>query len=392
MSLTTFFARLDGMMRSAAMSMPPEYSVRFYSHARKYFLSRHERDIPKQDVKVPPEFARYLWGVRFRSPIFNAAGMYKNGEGYAWCALSGAGAYLAGTTTYSIRKGNERNNTRLPFAPYPQSRAASNWLGLPNIGHTAVAKILASTPRIDSCPIGASVAFDPSVSSESAFAGLIEGLELYNKAGVDFIELNESCPNTSGHSGIAQFSLEPLLLRLDETARRFLRKRSRNLPVIVKFSTDTNPDIVPLLIDALITMGYDGVNFGNTSTNYSYCKSFVVKSERPTFDYFIKTFGGGISGKPLAEHSLALVRAASSALTAKPSRHEFHIVRVGGVESATDIRESLESGASLTEWYAGYFENYARYGANVYGRLYGELLKLPLPNTANSVSFSLQEA
>jgi dihydroorotate dehydrogenase len=318
--------------------------------------------------------------------------MYKNGEGYAWCALSGAGAYLAGTTTYSTRQGNERNNTRLPFAPYPSSHAASNWLGLPNIGHAAVAKILASIPRIYKCPIGVSAAFDPSASSESAFAGLIEGLELYSKAGVDFIELNESCPNTAGHSSALQFSLEPLLLRLDETARRFLRKRSRNLPVIVKFSTDTDPDIVPFLLDALITMGYDGVNFGNTSTNYSYCKSLVVKSEHPTFDYFTKTFGGGVSGKPLADSSLSLVRTAASALTAKPPRREFHVIRVGGVETASDVVESLENGASLTEWYAGYFENYSKYGANVYGKLYDELSKFPLPKAFNFASSSPQEA
>lgn len=374
MSLMTVLAKSDRMVRPLLARVHPHYSVKLYSAARSAFIHLHGKEVPAIETVVPPELGRTLWGIHFRSPIFNAAGMYKNGEGYAFCGLAGAGAYLAGTTTSSKRKGNTRNNVRLPFAPYPQSRAASNWLGLPNGGHSGTAKILAGTPRIAGCPIGVSVAFEPKVSHLSAIAGLIEGLELYQKANVDFIELNESCPNTGGQSQITTYySLEELFTRLDDISRRFLRQRRRTMPIIVKFSNDTSEHLVPIILDALTTMGYDGVNFGNTSTDYAYCKTSIASTERPVFDYFTKTYGGGVSGKPLSVRSLGLTRAAASALAHKPPRNEFHIIRTGGVETAADIKESLEAGASLAEWFTGYFDNLSLDGWNIYSRLYNQL-------------------
>ncbi len=326
---------------------------------------------------IPSELSRTLWGIQFRAPIFNAAGIYKNGAGYAWCSSIGAGAYLAGTTTSLARKGNSRNSTYLPFAPYPQSHAASNWLGLPNEGHAKTAKILSSIPRVAGCPIGVSVALDPLASFETAVTGLAEGLSQYQSAGVDFIELNESCPNTEENSNIAHSAtMDELFMRLDEVSKNFLKKRNRSLPVIVKFTNDTNSESVPYLIDTLIALGYDGVNFGNTSTDYACCKSAILKSEQKIYDYFTGTFGGGISGRPLASRSLMLTKTAAAALEAKPSRHEFHIIRTGGIETAADISESLKAGASLTEWFTGYFENFSKYGEKVYLRICQELLEL----------------
>jgi dihydroorotate dehydrogenase len=374
MGLSSALAKSDSIVRPLLVRMKPGYSVKLYSVARKRFIALHGREVPGVEARVPQEFSRILWGIRFRSPIFNAAGMYKNAEGYAFCALAGAGAYLAGTTTAGKRKGNSSGGVALPFAPYPLSGAASNWLGLPNMGHASAAALLATMPRVEGCPVGASVAFEPGAALETAFAGLVEGLELYQKAGVDFIELNESCPNTGGKfHRTAIDTIEPLLERLDELSRRFLRKRRRSLPVIVKFSNDTRPELVPVLLDALCTMGYDGVNFGNTSTNYAACKDGIVRQEQQLFEYFTATYGGGVSGRPLAEKSLALTRAAAQALAVKPSPREFHIIRTGGVESAADIAVSLEAGASLAEWYTGYFERLARNGTKVYDGIYREL-------------------
>ncbi|MBI1888653.1 MAG: hypothetical protein HYS15_01845 [Candidatus Spechtbacteria bacterium] len=118
----------------------------------------------------PPEFlSRRLWGIRFRSPIMNSAGMFKNGECYRLVARQGAAAYLGGTGTWNGRKGNEKEGVYLPFVPYPKSRGASNWLGLPNEGdevNSARAREfprgpLTNCPWEQDCPIGWSVMGSP---------------------------------------------------------------------------------------------------------------------------------------------------------------------------------------------------------------------------------------
>jgi dihydroorotate dehydrogenase len=172
-----------------------------------------ERECPLA-IEPPPTAARVLWGIRFRAPLLNAAGMFKHGEGYELAYRQGAGAYLAGTTTARPRLGNVRRGIAQPFVPYPRSRAASNWLGLPNPGHRAVAARIAQLPRYEGFPIGASVALDPGDDSAAALERLVEGMSRYADAGVDFFELNESCPNT----GEDQRGFDTLGVRLEAIA------------------------------------------------------------------------------------------------------------------------------------------------------------------------------
>ncbi|MEM8933781.1 MAG: hypothetical protein AAGE94_21505, partial [Acidobacteriota bacterium] len=322
----------------------------------------------------PPELATTLWGVRFRSPLTNAAGMFKTGEGYATVAAQGAGGHLIGTTTATPRRGNRKCGVPLPFAPYPRSGAASNWLGLPNPGHAAVARHLERVSRIDGCPIGASLSADPDpkIPTAQKLEDLAVGLHAYARAGVDFIEINESCPNTEAVSEDGRSAFQEMVERLSHVATRFLATDDRP-PVIVKFSNDTDPAQVADLLDVLVDLGFDGVNFGNTSTAYGRLRDQIEAADRPLYDYFTTAFGGGVSGRPLRDASLRLVEAARQHLDQRVPEHEFHIVRTGGVETAADVRASLDAGASLVQWYSGYFEAFARQGHAVYARLYAEL-------------------
>lgn len=357
-------ARLDSVVRPLAVRLPASLAVRLYSEGRKLFLSMlvHERPQPY----IPPDsHRRVLWDIPFRGPLMNAAGIFKNGEGYEVVALQGAAAYLAGTTTTFARKGNARAGIKLPFAPYPQSGAASNWLGLPNKGHAAVAKKLAGLQRINNCPVGISIMSAPESSGHQALQELAEALVLFDRAGVDFVELNESCPN-AGH---AHGGMQELAERLEFLSREVLRKRNRVLPVIVKFSNDTQLEQVTGLLDILNTLQYDGINFGNTSTAYAQHRPHVAVGERHLYDYFTSTFGGGISGRLLAASSLQLASTAVERLKARPADREFHVIRTGGIETAADLAASEQAGISLNQWYTGYFEQFATAGHALYRRL-----------------------
>ncbi len=361
--------------------LPPSLAVRLYSRGR---LTFHAALVgrPPPETTVPEGLSRILWGLRFRSPLLNAAGMFKNGEGYEMVAAQGAGAYIAGTTTPRPRTGNRRAGIALPFAAYRRSAAACNWLGLPNPGHRAVAERLRGLERHAGVPVGASVAADPdpALGEEEKLAGLVRGMELYAKAGVDFLEMNESCPNTE-ETAAARGPGGDLGRRLGYVAERFLARRRRTLPVIVKFSCDTANDQVTELVATLVELGFDGVNFGNTSTDYARCREEISPVEASVYDYFTRTFGGGVSGRPLKSASLRLASLAVGYLRQQSLDREFHVVRTGGVEDAEDVRRSEAAGVALNGWYSGYFEAFGRDGHGVYRRLYR---RLGLEAVANS--------
>lgn len=366
-------ASCEARLRPFLVRLPPAVALRIYSRGRRIFLERFAGERPEAR-SVPSELSRTLWGLRFRSSLFNAAGMFKQGDGYAVVARQGAGAWLCGTTTHRPRRGNRRRGVRLPFAPYPASGAASNWLGLPNPGHEAVARRIADLGRVDGCPVGASLALDPGAESEdAALEELVRGLELFAEAGVDFLEINESCPNTGEQRTDEEEELRRLRRRLEMLRDAFLERRGSSVPVIVKLGVESDPAVVPELVATLRRLGFAGVNFGNTATSYDEIRGEVEPTERRLYDAFVERFGGGVSGRPLRSKSLRLVEIASRAAGNSDEGGEFHVIRTGGVETAADVAASSEAGASLCQWYTGYFEAFARDGHDVYRRIYEDL-------------------
>ncbi len=214
-------------------------------------------------------------------------------------------------------------------------------------------------------PVGASVAATPGLAEDAALEELVAGMETYAATGLDFLEINESCPNTAegrpGDSALAR--------RMAVVGERFLRRRTRRLPVIVKLSCDTAVEQLPDLLTLLLDSGFDGVNFGNTSCDYAALRADILPAERRLFDFFTGRFGGGVSGRPLRSRSLDLVRATAADLAGRRLPREFHILRTGGIDGAEDVAAARAAGASLCGWYTGYFEAFARHGHGVYRHL-----------------------
>jgi dihydroorotate dehydrogenase len=352
--------------------LPAWWSVFYFTTGRKIFLSNLAKS--RRAVRyLPPEIlSRTLWGVDFRSPLFNAAGMFKLGEGYQLVASQGAGAYLCGTTTSISRKGNSKHCLSHPVATFPQSGASINWMGLPNPSHTVVARRISKIQKVRGCPIGASLGSTPEHSGELALAGLLDGMKEYALSGADFLEINESCPNVAHETAdCTSDGLDASLVRrLECISQEFLADKHRSIPVIVKFSVDTDAEKAKALTRKLIELGYDGVNFGNTSTDYSNARQYLNKAENKVLDYFTREFGGGLSGAPLRQKSLDLIKIAKQTLLEIKPEREFHIVRTGGIETGVDLAESITNGADLCQWFAGYFSNFSEHGHNIYQEIY----------------------
>ncbi len=370
MTAVELLAKLDNQIRPFVLLMNPWFSTFVYSYGRKIFLNLLSNDIPKEKFVPPPEYHKKLWDIDFQSPIFNAAGMFKKGEGYYTVANQGAGAYLAGTVTYHPRKGNFRNGILHPFLPYHSSDSASNWMGLPNEGFEIVAKRLSKIEKMKGCPVGISLSFSPDKEIERAIQEMLEGLQMFEKANVDFIEINESCPNVN-HADHDNHE-KKLWLRLEQISEKFLAKRKRKLPVIIKFSNDTGTEQIPNLIDNLINFGFDGVNFGNTSTNYSNYFEDIDRYDKKNFQYFTNTYNGGLSGKILKSKSLELCSESVKFINNKNISKEFYIIRTGGVESLQDINSSLSHNILINQWFTGYFSAFSLYGHKLYKQIFSE--------------------
>jgi dihydroorotate dehydrogenase len=373
MKKTEIIAKFDAFARQNLTLLPAKHYISLYSSGRLLFLQQLVKDIPDTEYYKSDKNKKILWNLNFGNSLFNAAGMFKNGYGYELAAAQGAGAFLTGTTTSEKRKGNLKLNIKTPFAPFPKSGAAINWMGLPNEGHAIVAKRLSQIGHKKNCPIGASLAADTGLSEKDTMDGLIDGLKMYDQAAVCFIEINESCPNTEHEPNCKINSSgldESMISRLEQISKRYLEKRDRQLPVIVKFSNDTLKSQIEPMLDLLIDLKFDGINLGNTSTKYEDYGKFIDKSEKKIFNYFTQNFGGGLSGKFLKDNSFELAKSASDYLKTKKLSHEFNIIRTGGIENADDIKKSEEAGIALNQWFTGYFEAFSKDGHNLYHKIF----------------------
>lgn len=368
MSIVETFAEFEHNLRPLIAYLPADVATRLTSFGKREFVKKFVKERPKEKINFGKDHSIKLWDMWFNAPIFNAAGMFKQGYGYQLVAGQGAGAYLTGTSTYYKRIGNNKHRIKNPFLPFPRSEAAANWLGLPNSGHEVVAKRISKIEKVKNCPIGASLSYDAGDTKEIALKNMVLGLQMYEKAGVDFIEINESCPNVEGKS--VENNLEPALIdRLEYISQHFITKLNRNLPIIVKLSNDTNINQVESLIKILIDLNYSGANFGNTSTRYKELESFISMKEKHHYYYFYNNFGGGISGEPLKKTSLELSERAVKTVNSISPQREFHIIRTGGISAINDLNQSLNAGIKLNQWYTGYYKNFSLYGHNLYKHL-----------------------
>jgi dihydroorotate dehydrogenase (NAD+) catalytic subunit len=372
---------IDGRIRPYITNLfPHKLAIGLYSSGRMFFLKQlASANIAKRNIDEM--YSIKLWDIDFCCGLFNAAGMFKYGEGYEVCAAMGAGAYLAGTTTYLPRTGNEKYGIKHPFVPYPNSHTASNWMGLPNPGHIAVAKRLAKLHKIHGCPIGASIAENPEITNhDERMNGIIAGLKIYDEANVDFIEINLSCPNvehnTNSICALDSTELDTNMIKnLEYISKQYLSHRRRSLPVIVKLSLDTNIHTLIKAVDMLIDLGFDGINIGNTSTQYAKYLPMIDKRDAKLYKYFTEEIGGGLSGDILKETSLSLCLQVVQYLKHKQLKKEFHCIRTGGVSTAEDLIASRNAGIQLNQWFAGFFDNFAQNGFDTYSVLMNELLK-----------------
>jgi dihydroorotate dehydrogenase len=270
-------------------------------------------------------------GLRFDSPFGVAAGFDKNVVGVAGLRALGFGHVEVGTVTAIPQDGNPR--PRL-FRLIPD-RAVVNRMGFNNAGAEAAAKRLEKLRRRlrRRAVVGVNIGKSRVVDVSEATADYVRSATLLAPL-ADYLVVNVSSPNTPGLRGLqAVETLRPLLSAVHDAAGA--------TPLLVKIAPDLPDDEVEAVARLAVDLGLDGLIATNTT---------ISRAGLSTPPAVVAAAGeGGLSGAPLRERSLAVLRRVRAVVPA-----DFCVVSVGGVETAGDVRERLDAGADLVQGYTAF--------------------------------------
>jgi dihydroorotate dehydrogenase len=150
----------------------------------------------------------------------------------------------------------------------------------------------------------------------------------------DYLVVNVSSPNTPGLRGLQEIdSLAPLL--------ESVRAIAGDTPLLVKIAPDLADSEVERICELVVRLGLDGIIATNTT---------ISREGLTTEASAIEAIGaGGLSGAPLAARSLEVLRVVRRSVP-----DDLCVISVGGVETAADVQDRLDAGATLVQGYSAF--------------------------------------
>lgn len=270
-------------------------------------------------------------GLTFPTPFGLAAGFDKNGRAIRGLAQLGFGHIEIGTITPLAQPGNDAPRLFRLTA----DRALINRMGFNNDGVAAAALELSRLRRGRAkLPIiGVNIGKNKLTPNELAGDDYVRAAEVLGPL-ADYLVINVSSPNTPGLRSLqAVDELRPLLSRTKAAAG--------STPLLLKIAPDLADDDIREIAALVLEQGLDGIIATNTT---------IGRDGLTTPAARVDAIGaGGLSGAPLAERSLEVLRLVRAVVPA-----DFVVISVGGVETGADVRARLNAGATLVQGYTGF--------------------------------------
>jgi dihydroorotate dehydrogenase len=281
-------------------------------------------------VRPHPSLVVHALGLRFASPFGVAAGFDKDGRAVQGLGQLGFGHVEVGTLTAIAQAGNPR--PRL-FRLIPDL-AVINRMGFNNAGAAdAVPRLLRERLRRTRPVIGANIGKSRVVEVDDAITDYVASARLLAPV-ADYLAVNVSSPNTPGLRGLQELEkLSPLLSEV--------RAAAGSTPVLVKIAPDLTDEQVSTIATLAVRVGLSGIIATNTTLS-----RHGLTTGQPLID---AAGAGGLSGRPLAARSLAVLRTVRAAVP-----DSFCVISVGGVDTAADVMERLDAGATLVQGYTAF--------------------------------------
>ncbi len=315
----TFFARMD-----------PERAHHLVVPVIRAFgvwpLAPVVRAITRPDASL----RTHALGLEFDSPFGVAAGFDKNAVMTEGLHALGFGHVEIGTVTAVAQDGNPKPR----LYRLVEDRALINRMGFNNAGaERAAARLARSRRRRGRAVLGANIGKSRIVDVDEAPADYVTSTRLVAPV-ADYVVVNVSSPNTPGLRGLqAVETLRPLL--------EAVRDAAASTPLLVKIAPDLADDEIEAIARLAVDVGLAGIVATNTT---------IAREPLSTPADVVEAMGaGGLSGAPLRERAVAVLRTVRSVVPA-----EFCVVSAGGVETADDVRERLAAGADLVQGYTAF--------------------------------------
>jgi len=270
---------------------------------------------------------KIIFDRKVYSPLGIAAGFDKFCKAPEYIHKLGFGFVESGSLTPQPQKGNAKPRLRR----LTSDEALLNKMGFNNPGFLRGWKNLRL--RIaDAAPsyqIALSLGKGKETPIEKAADDYVYCLELLRQDPMSeylfYIAINVSSPNTPNLRALQKAKAIAALVA--STVKKSPR------PVVVKFAPDfDSPKAYTESLRAAIGAGAAGVIISNTTTAHKNVD-----------------FGGGLSGKPLAEKSRAYLEQ-----TLKITKGRVPVISSGGVFSPTEAAHRLDMGADLVQVYTGF--------------------------------------
>ncbi len=276
-----------------------------------------------------PDLPVALMGLRFPNPVGLAAGLDKHAccvrplldLGFGWIEL--------GTVTPRPQPGNlGRRLFRVP-----EAHALINRMGFNSVGVEAFVRNLGGAGRPG--VIGVNIGRNKETPNAQAIDDYVHALRtVYRHA--DYVAVNVSSPNTPGLRDLQErMQLDAMLLRLKQEQAALAKSHDRYVPLALKIAPDLDADQVATVAELVLARGVDAVIATNTTLARPGIEHLLVARE-----------AGGLSGRPLATLSTAVIRQLHGRL-----RGKVPIIGVGGIENAQDAWEKLIAGADVVQIY-----------------------------------------
>lgn len=277
-----------------------------------------------------------LWDLEFPNPVGIAAGMDKDAIAVDGLFALGFGCVEVGTVTPLPQPGNPKPR----LFRYPQHHAVVNRMGFNNAGAEAMARRLARWRKGEETRapgiLGVNIGKQKTTPLEDASGDYLKSFSLLADY-ADYVAVNISSPNTpdlrklqgSGYLG-------GILRTLNQANSERVSSGKRKIPLLLKIAPDLDQEQIEEIVGTVIDCAWDGIIATNTTIDRS-----------PPYENLEKQ--GGLSGQPLRERSKQVLRQVLRATGGK-----VPVIGVGGIETADQMKEKLDAGASLVQVYTGF--------------------------------------
>ena len=272
------------------------------------------------------------FGIHFDSPFGLAAGFDKNAIAVKALGELGFSHVEIGTVTAIAQSGNDKPR----LFRLIKDRALINRMGFNNEGAEIIAarlKRLREKHGSNLPVIGVNIGKSRIVPVEDAIEDYRKSAQLLAQY-ADYLAVNVSSPNTPGLRSLQSIdALKPIL--------QAVLQQAQGKPVLVKIAPDLADEDVLAVADLCVQLGLAGVIANNTTVQRNSLRTEVKELDA--------IGAGGLSGPPVAERSLEVLKLLAARLNNRAA-----IISVGGIETPTDAELRIKSGATLIQGYTGW--------------------------------------